>query len=64
VAKRTSFHERVWKKIKEIREKCGETIPDLSMRSGLSQNALNLIENGRRDIKASELFEISKALNV
>jgi transcriptional regulator with XRE-family HTH domain len=32
--------------------------------SGLSENALKLIESGRRDIKISELFQISKALDV
>jgi excisionase family DNA binding protein len=51
-------------KIKEIREKCGITIPELSDSSGLSENILKSIESGRRDIKVSELFQISKALNV
>jgi len=64
MAKPFTFHERVGRKIKEIREKCGITIPDLSDNSGLSVSALNSIESSRRDIKLSELFNISKALNV
>jgi excisionase family DNA binding protein len=64
LAKKKKYHERVGRKIQEIREKCGETIPDLSEKSGLTENALQSIEAGRRDIKVSELFEISKALDV
>lgn len=64
VNKKTKFYERVGMKIKEIREKCGKTISSLSTNSGLSKNALQLIEGGKRDIKVNELFEISKALHV
>lgn len=64
MAKITYFHERVGMKIKEVREKCGETVLGLSEKSGLSENALQSIEGGRRDIKVSKLFRISKALNV
>jgi len=58
------YHERVGQKIKEIREKCGIPIQNLSKDSGLTENALNAIEDGRRDIKVSELFRISKAIDV
>jgi transcriptional regulator with XRE-family HTH domain len=61
---RRQFHERVGKKIKEIREKCGVDIETLSASSGISQNALNSIEKQGRDIKVSELYAISIALNV
>lgn len=64
MAERKSFHQRVSAKIREIREKCGETMEGLAKSSGLSENALKLIESGSRDIKISELFRISRALNV
>ncbi len=62
--KKTNFHQRVGRKIKEIGEKCGIKIAELSVSSGLTENALKLIESGRRDIKVSELFQISKTLDV
>jgi transcriptional regulator with XRE-family HTH domain len=61
---RTSFVERVGNKVNEIREKCGVGLERLSQDSGISLNALKLIESGRRAIKVSELFNISRALNV
>lgn len=61
---KSKYHERVGRKIQEIREKCGVTLPDLANKSGLSENAIKSIENGRRDIKISELFKISKTLDV
>ena len=64
MVKKTKYYERVGRKIHEIRENCGETIPGLSEKSGLSGNAIKSIESGRRDIKVSELFGISKALDV
>ena len=64
MANKSKYHERVGRKIQEIREKCGVTVTDLAVKSGLSENAIKSIENGRRDIKVSELFEISKALDV
>ena len=64
MANKSKYHERVGRKIQEIREKCGVTVPDLADKSGLNENAIKSIENGRRDIKVSELFEISKALDI
>ena len=64
MALKRKYHERVGKKIQEIREKCGETVQSLSEKSGLTENALQSIKAGRRDIKVSELYETSKALNV
>jgi transcriptional regulator with XRE-family HTH domain len=64
LTKKYKYHERVGRRIQEIREKCGETVPVLSEKSGMSEKAIKSIESGRRDIKVSELFEISKALNV
>jgi len=64
LAKKSKFHERVGSKIQEIREKCGETVPELANKTSLSENAIKSIESGRRNIKVSELFEISKALDV
>lgn len=64
MAKKTNFHERVGMKIKELREKCGAAVVELSESSGLSEDTLKLIESGKRDIKVSELFQISKALNI
>lgn len=64
MAGKHKYHERVGRKIQEIREKCGETVSVLSEKSSLSEKAIKSIESGRRDIKVSELFEISKALDV
>jgi len=64
LSERVSYFERVGRKIAEIREKCGIDIEKLSFESGLTISALKLIEAGKRDIKVSELFRISKALNV
>jgi len=64
LSERVPHIERVGRKISEIRERCGVEIEKLSSDSGLSTNALKLIENGKRDIKVSELFQISRALNV
>lgn len=64
MANESKYHKRVGRKIQEIREKCGATVLDLANKSGLSENAIKSIENGKRDIKISELFEISKALDV
>lgn len=64
MANKSKYHERVGRKIKEIRKKCGEIVPDLAKKSGLSENTIKSIENGRRDINVSELFGISKALNI
>ena len=64
MSERVPYFERVGRKISEIREKCGVDIEKLSSESGLSINALKLIESGKRDIKVSELFKISKAINV
>ena len=64
MSERVPYFERVGHKINEIRERCGIEIEKLSSDSGLSANAIKLIENGKRDIKVSELFQISRALNV
>jgi transcriptional regulator with XRE-family HTH domain len=64
LANKSKYHERVGRKIQEIREKCGVTVPDQADKSSLSENAIKSIENGGRDIKASDLFEISKTLDV
>jgi len=64
MASKMEFHEKVGKRIKEIREECGVALPELAAKCGIGENIIELIENGRRDIKISELFEISKALDV
>jgi transcriptional regulator with XRE-family HTH domain len=64
MSKRPDFSERVAYRIKDIREKTGMEIEALSNQTGLSINALRLIESGRRDIKVSELFLVSKALDI
>jgi len=43
MAKKTNFHERVGMKIKEVREKCGETISGLSKNSGLIKRECSAI---------------------
>lgn len=52
---RIDFHVRVGKKIREIREKLAMSPQELAEKSQLSQNAINSIEGGNRDIKISEL---------
>ena len=47
---RRKFHDRVGNKIKEIREKSGIEISELSKESELSEAVLKSIERGKRDI--------------
>ncbi len=61
---RTQFHARVGKNIREIRERLAINPQELSQKAQMSLKTIEAIEGGRRDIKVSELYSISKALNI
>ncbi len=58
------YHERIGKRVKELREECGRSILELAAKCRISENSLKSIESGNRDIKIDELFAISKALDI
>ena len=64
MAPKMHFHQRVGKRIRQIREDRGVALDELADKCSIGKNILELIESGRRDIKISELFEISKALDI
>ena len=61
---RIEYHFRVGLKIKEIREKRAMSSLELAQSTKLSHKVIKNIEEGKRDIKISELFRISKALGI
>lgn len=64
MSSRIEYHFRVGHKIKEVRDKLGISIQELSDKSKINLSTIQSIERGQRDIKVSELFRISKALNI
>lgn len=51
-------------RLRQLREEQGLSIRELARKSGLSANALSLIERGRSSPSVSTLYKISEALNV
>jgi transcriptional regulator with XRE-family HTH domain len=51
-------------RLRQLREERGNSIRELARRSGLSANALSLIERGRTSPSVSTLYKISEALEV
>lgn len=49
-------------RLRQLREERGHSIRELARRSGLSANALSLIERGRTSPSVSTLYKISEAL--
>lgn len=49
--------------IRELRETAGLTANEVSMRSGLGDDALACIERGEQDIRLLELVALAEALN-
>jgi transcriptional regulator with XRE-family HTH domain len=54
----------VGSKLKEMREEQGLSIRELARRSGISANALSMIERGRTSPSVSTLYKVASALNV
>lgn len=64
MSQRSQYHVRVGRKLAEIRERLGVSIQELSEKSKINPKTIQAIENGHRDIKISELYCLSQALNI
>lgn len=51
-------------RLAEIRRARGLTMVELARQSGVTQQAISLIESGQRDSNANTLYRLSRALGV
>ncbi len=51
-------------RLRQLREARGHSIRELARRSGISANALSLIERGRSSPSVSTLYKVSDALEI
>lgn len=58
------FREELGKNIKQLRKKKNFTQETLALEANISRSHIAMVENGKRDITVTALFQISRALNV